>query len=335
MRKGIKGKGILLFSGGLDSILAAKVLMEQDLELTGLFIVLPFTAPDLDLTTTDTAIRAKDIGLPLIFHRCGIDYLDMFKEPPHGYGKNMNPCIDCKIYFMNKAAELMRKTGSDFVATGEVVGQRPMSQIRHTMNHLEKSSGLKGRLVRPLSAGLLKPSIPEQEGIIDRERLYSINGRSRRIQMELAEKYGITGYSSPAGGCLFTDPAFSARARDLVMHHDRVTPEDIFLLTIGRHFRLHDRAKIIVSRNESENIELDKYAEMADIFFRPAFKGPLAYSMGDLDENDIIQAGRIIARYSKPDQGTRVITVQRKSCAVKEIRAEDPLPDDIIADLRI
>ena len=156
----------------------------------------------------------------------------MVKSPPHGHGKHINPCIDCKLFFIKKAAELMNRLNADFVASGEVVGQRPMSQLKHTLKHIEKESGLKGRLLRPLSAKILEPTIPEIEGKIDRNRLLDISGRGRKRQMELADQYGIVNYSHPAGGCLFTDRFFSDRLKDLFEHQAEVTSTEIY--QIGR-----------------------------------------------------------------------------------------------------
>lgn len=212
-------KCILLYSGGLDSLLAGKVLLDEGIDVTGLHCILPYYPPDVDTEDLKESIIAKQIGLKLVHYRCGDEYINMLKNPPHGYGKHINPCIDCKIFFINKAAEIMIETGSDFVATGEVVGQRPMSQYKNTLIHIENST-LKGRLLRPLSAKLLKPTIPEMNGIVNREKLYDISGRGRSRQIELAKYFGIKDYSSPAGGCLFTDSFISSRIKDL-MKFDR------------------------------------------------------------------------------------------------------------------
>lgn len=203
-----RGRGIVLISGGLDSLLAARVLMDQDLDLIGFYGALPFVAPDADPADLKPVLLASQINLTVHVHRCGKEYIDILRNPAHGYGKHMNPCIDCHIYFIRKAAELMHEINADFVATGEVVGQRPMSQMRHTMNHIEKETGLKGRLLRPLSAKLLGTTIPEEEGIVNRDLLLGINGRSRKEQFELARKYQITEFESPSGGCLSPTGSF-------------------------------------------------------------------------------------------------------------------------------
>ncbi len=177
------GKGIVLFSGGLDSLLTVKVLQQQDVELVGIFFVLPFYSPFTDFRTLSAVHAAEELGLELRLHYCDREYLDIIKNPAYGYGKGINPCIDCRIYFLKKAAELMNELEADFVATGEVVGQRPMSQMKNTLRLIEKQSGLNGRILRPLSAKILEPTIPEREGILDREKFMDLNGRSRKRQM--------------------------------------------------------------------------------------------------------------------------------------------------------
>lgn len=305
---GSKGRGVVLFSGGLDSLLAARLLMDQDLELVGFHGVLPYVAPDARSDDLPPVRLAAGINLPLHLHRCGQEYIEMLRNPPHGYGKNVNPCIDCHIYFIRKAADLMRELNADFVATGEVVGQRPMSQMRHTMNHIEKVTGLAGRLLRPLSAQLLKPTIPEQEGIVRRDLLLGINGRSRREQMQLAEHYGIYDYVSPSGGCLFTDRNIAVRVRDLLARQRECGPADFYLLTIGRHFRLGDDVKAIVARNERENNELEKYRAMSDSLFIPEFKGPSVLVMGALTDEMVRKIGSLILRYGKPGTDAPLMT---------------------------
>lgn len=324
-----RGKGIILFSGGLDSLLAACLLMDQDLELIGFHGVLPFVAPDAEPATLVPVRLAAGINLPVHLHRCGAEYIDMVRNPPHGYGKNVNPCIDCHAYFIRKAADLMKEMNADFVATGEVVGQRPMSQMRHTMNHIEKVTGLKGRLLRPLSAQLLKPTIPEEEGIVRRDLLLGIHGRSRKEQFELAERYGIREYVSPSGGCLFTDRNIALRVRDLFDRQPACRAIDLYLLTVGRHFRMQGGAKVIVGRNEKENSELEKYRESTDSFFCPEFKGPSALARGPVSDTEIQTIGALLLRYGKVGPEGPVMTVyaggagERRVITVKEMSDED------------
>ncbi len=329
------GKGIVLISGGLDSLLAARVLMDQDLELIGFYGALPFVAPDALSADLKPVQLASQINLGVHVHRCGKEYIDILRNPSHGYGKHMNPCIDCHIYFIKKAAELMQDFKADFVATGEVVGQRPMSQMRHTMNHIEKETGLKGRLLRPLSAKLLKPTIPEEEGIVNRDLLLDINGRSRKEQFELARKYQIVEYESPSGGCLFTDSFISKRVRDLFIHDGDVDSVDLYLLTIGRHFRLSDTAKIIVSRNEKENNELMKYRLVSGYLFLPEFKGPAVYVKGRITESDMELIGSIMLRYGKAGDSIPTIVIYTPDDMIKKIIVGKAVSDEHLERLRI
>jgi tRNA U34 2-thiouridine synthase MnmA/TrmU len=301
----MKARGILLYSGGLDSLLAAKLLMDQGVELTGLHFILPFYPPDFDFDELHSVKQAKNIGLKLEFYRCGKEYLEMLKNPMHGYGKNINPCIDCKIFFIKKASEYMERYKADFVATGEVVGQRPMSQLKHTLKHIEKSTNLKGRLLRPLSAKILDPTIAEIEGKIDRNRLLDINGRGRKRQLELAAEYGISDYASPAGGCLFTDKNIASRIKDIFDHEDDVGENDIYSATIGRHFRTENNVKIIVSRNEKEGMELEKIKNDADCMAYPEFSGPTIFIKGRMNEQDKEIITAIMTKYGKPEENEK------------------------------
>lgn len=328
-------RGILLYSGGLDSVIAAKVLFAQNIELTGFQCILPFYPPDFDPETLPSADLARRIGLEVTYHRLGRDYIDLARNPPHGYGKRMNPCVDCKIHFIRKAAELMRETGADFVATGEVVGQRPMSQMKHMLNHIVKESGIEGRLLRPLSAQILKPTIPEEAGLVDRARLLKISGRGRGIQMALAREYGITQYESPSGGCLFTDVGISRRVRDLFDHNADIDALDMFFLTIGRHFRLTGEVKAIVSRNEKENNEFGKYIDRIDYLLEPQFRGPLIALKGDSDPTAIDRARALMARYSKLTGADYRIRLLRRGQIVSELDLPDPVSDIELEAMRI
>lgn len=328
-------RGVVLYSGGLDSILAAKLLMEQGIDVTGLYCILPFFPPDMDPDELESSKMARQIGLKLVYYRCEKEYIEMVKNPAHGYGKHMNPCIDCKLFFIQRAAELMRELNADFVATGEVVGQRPMSQQKYMMLHIEKVSGLKGRLIRPLSAKILEPTIPETEGKIDRSRLLDISGRGRKRQMELAGHYGIENYSSPAGGCLFTDRFFSLRLKDLFMHQDEVSSTDMYLLTIGRHFRVNGSLKLIVSRDERESLELEKLIGLADYLIRPEFKGPSVFINGTMNEEDIELVSSIVSRYGRVTEDENSLTLIAKDKTERVIKAAPPIDDEKIEAMRV
>jgi len=328
-----RGKGVVLYSGGLDSLLAAKILMDQGLDITGFHAVLPFYPPDGDTDGLLPVKLAGQIGLRLQVYRCGSEYIEMLKSPSRGYGKNMNPCIDCKIHFIKKAGEFMKEIGADFTATGEVVGQRPMSQLKHTLNHIENESGLKGRLLRPLSAKLLRPTVPETRGIVDREKLLDINGRSRKRQMELAGTLGIREYTSPAGGCLLTDENFSRRIRDLFNSDDVHGAIDVYLLTVGRHFRVSAAVRAIVGRNEHENRELEKYAGEADYLMVPDFKGPSVFVRGGATGDDMTTAASIISRYSGGNGGGNIRVYSGGSWSV--MRSGPAIDDAVLDAMRI
>ena len=306
----MRARGILLYSGGLDSLLAGRLLLEQDVEVSGIMFVLPFAAPDYRPEYSPQARFARDNSIPLRFFRCGREDMEMVKAPPHGYGKRSNPCIDCKIYFLRKAGELMESEGASFVATGEVVGQRPMSQMKHMLRHIENESGLKGRLLRPLSAKLLP-------------------------QMDLARTMGITEYASPAGGCLFTDVQIARRVRDLLDRIPDFDMTDVYLLSLGRHFRAREDLKFIVGRNEGENAELEKYASGADALLVPEFKGPVVFARGAVGDDDVRLLSSIVARYGKPSGADDRLTLFKKGLRDREVTAGEPAEDDTIRRLLI
>lgn len=328
-------EGVLLYSGGLDSLLSARLLMDQGIDLLGIQFLLPFVPPDHDPARSDAARFARGIGLRLEFIRCDMEYMEMAKNPPHGYGKRMNPCIDCKIFFLKKARSVMEREGASFVATGEVVGQRPMSQMRHMLNHIEKQSGLNGRLLRPLSARLLKPTVAELSGMVNRELLLGISGRSRAEQLAMAERFGIREYSSPAGGCLFTDRQIAGRVKDLYDHVKDFSLLDVYLLGVGRHLRLNERLKIIVGRNEPENRELWKFRETADLFLEPEFKGPSVFARGLIADEDIHTIGSIMLRYGKAGESDRSVQVYRGRAQPRSHACGEPMEESAVEALKI
>jgi len=314
--------GIVLYSGGLDSLLSAKILMDQGLSIVGLHCILPFMPEDVDVTQLKSTKLAEQINLQLKYHFCGDDYIQMLKNPPHGYGKNINPCIDCHIYFIRKAAELMNELGASFVATGEVVGQRPMSQLKHTLLHIIKETGLQGRLLRPLSAKILKPTIAEENGTVNRELLFGISGRGRSQQIGLANKFGITDYENPAGGCLFTDPNVSIRLKKLFSHSSDVSSADIYLASIGRHFMLPNFNRIIVGRFEAENDKLSDYRKHGSLFFSPEFAGPSLLAFGDLTDDDKEFCASLIAHYGKWSEHENKINVYKNEKLAEIVNAK-------------
>lgn len=294
-------KAIALLSGGLDSTLAAKIVQGLGIELIAFNTISPFCLCNHRSATGcfhGASAVAKDLGIRFLCQDVADEFLEIVKAPAHGYGSNINPCIDCRILLFKKAREIMAKENAAFVITGEVVGQRPMSQQPRTLKLIEKEAGLEGLVVRPLSAGVLAPSIPEQNGWIPRERLLAFHGRGRREQFDLAEKFGINDYPCPSGGCLLTDPSFSKRVKDLISHNE-LTLDNVKLLKAGRHFRLTEKAKLIVGRNEEENERLLALAKEGDYLFTPPedIAGPNALVRGILTTELIELSGSIVARY--------------------------------------
>jgi len=331
---------LVLFSGGLDSTLAARLLQEQPgLTVEGIHFTSIFTANHPATSEALPARRlARDLGLPLRVEENGCDLLLLVKRPRFGLGRNMNPCIDCRIRNLRRALEVMREIGADFIATGEVVGERPMSQNRQALRLVEKESGADGLLLRPLSARLLEPTIPELRGWVDRERLLDISGRSRKRQMELARLYGIKRYQTPAGGCLLTDPGFGARMRDLVAHDPECGLDDCALLKVGRHFRLGPRLKMVVGRNQEENDVIESLARGDDLLLEAAaVPGPTTLLRGEADDEKLRVAAAVTARYGKAFSRPLVaVRVRRPGSAVAERIIEvAPARDDAIAPLRI
>jgi len=294
-------KAIILLSGGLDSTLAADLMSRESLQLLAVNFKTPFCLCDRhssNLGCGSNAHRVADaLGIDLKIISATKDFLDVLQKPKHGYGANMNPCIDCRILFFRKSKELMDEFGASFIVTGEVLGQRPMSQFRRQMDLIEKEAGLDGLVVRPLSAKLLPPTIPEKMGWISRERMLDISGRSRKPQMALAKDLGINDYPCAAGGCLLTDPEFANRIRDLI-NHDELDMQNINLLKSGRYFRLSQSAKLIVGRNENENKMLMMLAKNGDYIFGPTFiNGPIAVGKGSFTPDHLDVACQIVARY--------------------------------------
>ncbi len=265
-----RARALLLFSGGLDSILAGKLLEEQGIEIVALTFRSQFFG-------AGEAIRAAgEQGWPLVVVDLSREQLEIVENPRYGYGRQLNPCIDCHGQMARIAGQLLKKYQADFVATGEVVGERPKSQNRQALELVEKLSGIRGLVLRPLSARLLPATIPEERGLVDRDRLLDIFGRSRKKQLELAERYGLKDYPTPAGGCLLTDPGFATRARQLMKWRGSLWPEDIELIKTGRVFFEPD-GLIVVGRDKRENEKIAGIAGETDILVTTAgVKGPLA-----------------------------------------------------------
>lgn len=302
-----KVKAIGLLSGGLDSTLAVRVMIDQGIDVIAVKFTSPFCQCDSG-GCCHAAEAARKMGVPLKVFAKGDDYLEVLRHPRHGYGSGMNPCIDCRIFMLSRTRAYMDEIGAAFVFTGEVLGQRPMSQHRRALDLIERESGMAGRILRPLSARHLDPTEAELKGWVNREHLLSIEGRSRKPQIALAEEYGIRDYPCPAGGCLLTDARFAARLRDLFAHQDRVGMADIRLLKIGRHFRAGD-CKIVCGRDQKENELLQRATVSGDRLFEVfGAVGPTVLLRGEPTGEALRVAASIAAAYSDavtPDVAVR------------------------------
>ena len=301
----IKCRGLSLLSGGLDSQLAICVLREAGAEVEAV----TFETPFFSAATARKAAAALDVKLHVIDFTD--DEIALVKAPPHGFGGAMNPCIDCHATMIRRAGELMSSLGYDFVATGEVLNQRPMSQNKQSLGVVEKSSGLLGRLVRPLCAQLLAPTIPEQEGRLDRSKLLALSGRRREPQMELAKKFGLTDYPSPAGGCKLTEQAFGRKLKDLLDHEGLDDRRLVELLTTGRRFRLPDGTGVTLGRDAQENKLLAERRAAAETIVAPvSVPGPTALLPHVASEADLDAAARIVCAWSRTDAFSSDVTVK-------------------------
>ena len=299
-------KALALLSGGLDSTLAVKVMLDQGIAVEALNFTSPFcTCTSKNAGCKSEAVRvAQEFGIPIKVMNKGVDYLEIVRNPRHGYGKGMNPCVDCRIFLLKTAKEYMAESGADFVITGEVLGQRPMSQRRDTLRVIERESGLEGLLLRPLSAKHFQPTIPEEKGWVNREKLLAIQGRSRKEQMDLAAELDVKNYPCPAGGCLLTELSFVPKIRDVFDHADELNLRDFRLLKMGRHFRIGPRTKVLIGRNEAENEVLGHAVQAGEAAIRWIEGGsPVGVITGRQDEELLVTAAKILLRYTKGEQG--------------------------------
>lgn len=318
-----------MISGGLDSILAAGVVKNEGIEVIALKFKIPF-GHNKDRVPSGLGLGIKEIDIQ-------DDFFGMLVNPKHGYGAHMNPCLDCKILMLRKAKELMGKYDAKFIITGEVLGQRPMSQHKAALTAIVKAAGLDGLVLRPLSAKLLEETIPEKEGWIKRERLLSFGGRGRSQQIALAKTFGIREYAQPAGGCLLTDKEFSVRLKDL-MSHEGLNRDNVALLKIGRHFRISDKTKLIVGRNEKENETLFGFAKDSDYLFMPAdtLAGPTSLGIGTFSEELIKLSCGITGRYCDIEgKDNAEILYKRVPAAENRILKVLPLEEPELSNLRI
>jgi len=331
-------KAITLMSGGLDSTLATKITKDLGIELVALNTVSAFCLCNHRSSSGcfhGVNSTAKDLNIKLISLNVAEELLEIVKKPKHGYGSNMNPCIDCRVLLFKKAKEFMQEEGASFVITGEVLGQRPMSQKLNTMRLIEKESGLEGFVVRPLSAKVLEPTIPEQRGWIDREKLLAINGRGRRAQFDLAKELGINDYPCPSGGCLLTDPEFSRKLKDLI-NHGEFNLREVQLLKLGRHFRLAKRAKLVVGRNEVENKRLLDLIEYEDYIFIPQnIAGPTALGRGEFDDELLRLSCAIASRYCDLNGNNSADIVYKKNTQEDKVFKAPALEDEKVESYRV
>jgi tRNA-uridine 2-sulfurtransferase len=348
-----KVKAIAMISGGLDSTLALALVKRQGIEVkavsfyTGLCITETQRRkggrPDGTIPRNEALRAAADLEVDIEYVDISESgYLDMIVAPRYGYGANANPCVDCRIFMMARAKGIMEREGAAFVFTGEVLGQRPKSQRRDTLRTIERESGLEGRLLRPLSAKLLEPTLPEREGHVDRSRLESISGRSRQRQVELARELGITDWPQPAGGCCYlTDESFARKFFDILDSREaageprRIRREDIVLLSSGRHFRLSPRAKLVVGRTEAENALLEGYAEGRARLEAKGVLGPVALVEGEPTWEERVLAARIVARYGKGKDLDRVEVEWREDGLVESYAVEPQRDEARLEGLRI
>ena len=292
-------RAVALLSGGLDSILVIRILQEQGVEVEALNFRTIFTC-----CQDDAGKAARDLDVPLTVISQDDDYLDLLRKPQHGYGRGANPCVDCRIYMFQRAAHFMRQVDAQFVVSGEVLGQRPNSQMRLHLELIARRSGLDGRLLRPLSAKLLPPTWPETEGLVDRERLYGFHGRSRKELFALAKQFGVTEIPQPSNGCALTETLFSLKVFDLMDNDPQAQRWDFELLKAGRHVRLDARTKIVLGRDQADNEKIDylyrQQESRATMLLRAhGFPGPTALLTGPADTAAIDFAIGVLLRYSK------------------------------------
>ena len=319
-----KKKVVALLSGGLDSQLAIKMMQEQGFDVSAVAIKTPFCDFDCGRGCGfEIRERADDLNVNLKTVYLGDEYIEMLKHPKHGIGAGFNPCIDCRSMMFDAAKKHMEEIGAEFIISGEVLGQRPMSQHAPALRTIENESNLVGKIVRPLSAALLPETDPEKNGLIKRENLGMIRGRTRRNQLDMAKKYGIENPPNAGGGCLLTEPQFGIKAKDLFSHTENPTINDIDLLKIGRHFRLDEQTKFIVGRNKDENEMIKAIALPGDILLEAKdFVGPVSILRGSNAKEHLKFASSVTLRYSDAPNNKQAIVSIRNNDLIKEIASQ-------------
>jgi len=333
-------KAVALLSGGLDSTLAVKMMIDQGIEVYALNFTSAFCTCNSGGVNkggckSESKRVADEFGINIKVMHKGLDYIEIVRNARHGYGKGMNPCVDCRIYMFKAAKEYMHEIGASFIITGEVLGQRPMSQRKDAFRTIEVESGLEGLILRPLSARQLEPSIPEKTGLVDREKLLDVLGRSRRTQIDLAEELDVNDYPCPSGGCLLTDKIFSKKVRDLLTNKEAVTKTDLTLLKAGRHFR-YKGVKIVVGKSEADNARIKALVQPADTLIEPAdFAGPVAIAEGGADNGALQFAGSLILRYAlEKASGKKRLRATRDNSS-EEFEVQAIADESIIEETRV
>ncbi len=333
-----KAKAVALLSGGLDSTLAILVLLRQGIDVTAITFLTHFGC---DITDSSSCSRdpmpaAKQFGFRVKLSHLADKFIEIVKNPGFGHGRNMNPCIDCRILMLREAKVFMDLIGADFLVTGEVLGQRPMSQRKACFPLVDREAGVEGLVLRPLSAKLLPPTTAELKGLVDRERLHDFKGRTRRPQMNLAAELGLTDYPSPAGGCLLTEPSYACRLRDLLRYNPAPELKELHLLRVGRHFRTSPECKIIVGRNETENEKIIALASSEDTLMSVEGIGsPATIITGMPSDSEIMTAASLTARYSDAKHLSHVeVTVSNLKGILYKLTCK-PATEDLIERCRV
>ena len=337
-------RAVALISGGLDSMLAAKAIIDQGIQVEGVNFFTGFCVEGHTSAIRQTPKKrphnalwvAEQLGIKLQIVDVIEEYKDIVLNPKHGYGANLNPCLDCKVFMVNKALSLsvLKRGQFDFIITGEVIGQRPKSQRKDTMPLIARESQADDLLLRPLSAKLLPPTLPEREAWIDRSRLYGFHGRNRKPQIELAKSFGFTEWAQPAGGCCFlTDRQYSKKLADLWDYRKSrdYDFDDIMLLKVGRHIRPNSNFKIIIAREDAENRYLSGYRRRFISVYATSHNGPLSLIDGMPKNDDLALAARIVARYGQGRETSKVeVTIEHPNGTKNSLEVK-PLPSDEIA----
>lgn len=324
-------KAVVLLSGGLDSTLAVKILQKQGIEIEAINFQTMFGC-----CKDDARQVAYELGIKFTMLPVGMDYVEIVKNPKYGVGKGINPCVDCRIYMFKMAKKLMETIGASFLISGEVLGQRPMSQRFDCFETIERDSGLEGLIVRPLSAKLLEPSMPEKEGVVNREALYDIQGRSRAKLLRLAREFGMENPPTPSTGCALTEPEFAKKVRDIFQHMEDYERWQFEVLKIGRHFRIDAETKLILGKDAGENEYLEYLHPRETTLLTPInFSGPSALLIGPLTDMKLREASKILLSYTKhrPAQIPQIRWERGESNGILE--AEAGLPEEELLALRI